>query len=156
MNMLGKIISTLVKRITLTFTLIVMTFTVVGSFANMEGFGKGLAITQLMTFFVFSCLLAVSFGICDFVKNNTVIRRTLHFVLSYASLALSFFTSSMFKEYLASMQNPAFSVLSISFIFVIIYTVVSVVVLVCRFLNNRFTNSNKEYTQLFDTENQDK
>ena len=71
MKNVEKIISALVRRLTLTFTLIVMAFTAVGSFQNVESFGKGLAISQLMTFFVFSCLLAVSFGICDFVKNNT-------------------------------------------------------------------------------------
>ena len=86
MKKTGLFLSALVRRLTLCFTLIVMTFTAVGIIANVEGMGKGLAVGQLMDFFVFSLLFAVSFGIADFVKNNVIIRRALQFVLSLASL----------------------------------------------------------------------
>ncbi len=151
---LGKFISVLVKRLTLCFTLIVMTFTVVGIIANVQSMGKGLAVAQLMDFFVFSALFAISFGIADFVKNSLILKRTLQFVLSLASLIFVFLTGDSFKSYLAGMQNPLFSIVAITFFFVVVYTAVALVVLVFGYIKNRVTNSGKEYDKMFDTTKQ--
>lgn len=150
MKIVENIVSTFVRRMTLCFTLIVLTFTVVGSFTNMESFGKGLAISQLVSFFLFSVLVAVSFGIADFIKNSSIIRRTVQFVLTYASVVLVFFTSSLFKSYLSGMQNPAFSILVVTFCFVLIYTCIAVLVLAASFVRNKIINSSKEYVNMFD------
>lgn len=152
MKILGKIISSFIHRAALCFSLIVLSFTIVGTVAGVESIGKGLAMTQLLTFFYFSALIAVSFGICDFVKNNIIVRRTLQFLLSFGSMALAFFTGDFFKTYLSGMQNPAFSVIAISFMFVIIYTVIAVAVLVFNYVVNKVTNSKKEYVSIFSEE----
>ena len=150
MKKTGLFLSALVRRLTLCFTLIVMTFTAVGIIANVEGMGKGLAVGQLMDFFVFSLLFAVSFGIADFVKNNVIIRRALQFVLSLASLIAVFLTGDSFKSYLAEMQNPLFSIVAITLFFVVVYTAIALVVLVFGYIRNKITNSGKEYENMFE------
>ena len=145
----AKFVKKMIARLTLCFTALVMTFTVVGAFADVSASGKGLAIGQLSSFFWFSCLIALSFCICDFIGSNAVLRRTLQFLLSYASVVVVFFLGDYFKSYLSGMQNPAFSILAISFMFVIIYTVIAVAVLVFNFVVSKFARNNKEYESMF-------
>jgi len=156
MNKLVSILSVFIKRVCVCFTLIVLSFTVVGNLTAMESYNKGLAISQLTSFFWFACLFALSFLVADFVKNNVIVKRTLQFVFTYASLVLVFFTGNLFKDYLADKQNPAFSILAISFIFVVIYTVCAVAVLIGRFIMNKLTNSSKEYESMFEEQKSDK
>lgn len=150
MKIFKNVIASLVRRTTLCFTATVMCFAVVGSLADIEQTGKGLAIGQLTDFFVFSLILGAVFAACDFIKNNSVIRRTLQFVLTYAGFALVFFTGSIFKEHLEQMQNPAFSVLVVSFIFVVAYIAVALISLLIGFLVNRTENRSKEYVNMFE------
>ena len=82
MKTINDIFTAFVRRTTLCFSLLVLTFTAIGCLTKMEQYLKGLAISELVSFFYFSCLLAVSFGIADFVKNNVIIKRTVQFVLS--------------------------------------------------------------------------
>lgn len=149
MKNIAKFIKKMISRITLCFTALVMTFTIVGAFADVSASGKGLAIGQLSSFFWLSCLIALSFCICDFIASNAVLRRTMQFVLSYVSVVVVFFLGDYFKTYLSGMQNPAFSVLAISFMFVIIYTVIAVAVLIFNFVASKLECSEKEYESMF-------
>ena len=53
---------------------------------------------------------------------------------------------------LANVQNPAFSYLSVSFSFVIIYAIIGLIALISKFVMNKITNSKKEYSPMFDTD----
>ena len=147
-----KFLSDFVKKLTLCFTLIVMCFTTVGSIAKVENFGRGLAVSTLVSFFWFSCLISLTFCVCGFIKNNLVLRRTAQFLLSMASTVLVFFTADGFGEYISKIQNPAFSILAICFAFVVIYTLIAVVILVFNFIINKLSNSSKEYTSMFESQ----
>lgn len=146
-----KFLSDFIKNLTLCFTLVVMSFTTVGSIVKIESFGRGLAVSTLVSFFWFSCLISLTFCVCGFINNNLVLRRTAQFLLSMASTVLIFFTGEGFENYLSNIQNPAFSVLAICFGFVVIYTLIAVAVLIFGFIRNKLSNSTKEYTSMFDS-----
>ena len=152
MKIIGKFLSDFIKRLTLCFTLVVMSFTVVGSIAKVENFGRGLAVSTLVSFFWFSCLISLTFCVCGFINNNLVLRRTAQFLLSMASTVLVFFTADGFGEYISKIQNRAFSILAICFAFVVIYTLIAVVILVFNFIINKLSNSSKEYTSMFESQ----
>ena len=149
------ILSKFIKRTLYCFALITLGMTIVGSLAKTDDTMHYLASEQMMTFFYFSLLFALSFLIADFVKNNVIIKRTAQFVLSYASLVLVFLYGGTFENYVEdySVQNPAFSVLSISFMFVVIYAVFSLIVLLAAYIKNKAVNSQTEYKSIFDDKN---
>ena len=151
-NVIFEKLSTFARRTLYCFALITLGMTFVGSLAKTDDTMHYLASEQMMTFFVFSLLFALSFFIADFVKNNIIVKRTIQFVLSYASLVAVFLFGGTFRNYVEqnSVQNPAFSVLSISFMFVVIYAVAALIVLVSSFLKVRLENSDKEYKSMFD------
>lgn len=134
------------------FTFITMGMAIVGNLMNTDELYKYMAVKQLFTFFVFSLLFALSFMIADFFSKNVIIKRTIQFVLTYISLAAVFFFGGSFTNYVEAngVQNTGFSILSISFIFVLIYAVCAVVVLVAKFVAGLVTNRNKEYVSVFE------
>lgn len=153
MKIINGIVNAFVRRVTLSFTLIVLSFTFIGKFANVEEYFKGLAVSELISFFWFSCLLALSFGIADFIKKNVIIKRTVQFVLTYLSVVVIFFCGTVFKNMLATVQNPAFTVVSVTFAFVVVYSIIAFLVLLTKFVMNKILNSKKEYTGMFNNVN---
>lgn len=153
--MLKKTITIISKFLTRTFScfsLITLSMALIGSMMNTDELYKYLAVKQIITFFVFSLLFALSFLIADFIRNNVVIKRCMQFVLTYISLVAVFFFGGSFSNYIESnsVQNKGFSILSISFMFVMIYVFCAVIVLICLFIKNRIVNSNKEYKSILE------
>jgi hypothetical protein len=62
-----------------------------------------------------------------------------------------FFAGESFDNYVTqnAVQNKGFSVLAISFVFVIIYVVCSLVALVLSSLRTKLVNRNKDYKDMF-------
>lgn len=145
------VISNFFRRTFCAFSLITLSIALVGTFNNTDELYKFVSVKQLFSFFFFSLLFALSFAICDFVKSNAIIRRALQFVLSYASLCAVIFGGGTFKSYVDknAVQNTPFSVLSISFAFVIIYVICACVVLVAKNVNRKLQNNDKEYDNMF-------
>lgn len=148
-------LSAFVRRTLYCFALIALGMTIVGSLAKTDDTMHYLASEQMMTFFVFSLLFAFSFFIADFITNNVIIKRSVQFILSYGSLVAVFLFGGTFQNYVEqnSVQNPAFSVLSISFMFVVIYAAAALLVLIGSFIKSRIENSDKEYKSIFDKKN---
>ena len=154
-NKIIGILSTFVKRTLYCFALIVLGMTLVGFVAGTDETMHYLSSAQMLTFFLFSVLFAVSFFFADFEKKNVIIKRAIQFVLSYASLVAVFLCGGNFENYVEAngVQNPAFSVLSISFMFVVIYCVCGLLVLVSKFVASKIENSSKDYESMFDKKN---
>ena len=134
-------------------SLIVVAMAVFGYLMNTDEFFKYLSVNQILTFFAFSLLFALSFGIADLLKVNVILKRCVQFVLTYLSLVLVFFLGGSFSSYIESnnVQNKGFSILAISFMFVIIYTVCGLVALLFGFIRNRISESNKQYESIFES-----
>ena len=142
--------SKFLKRTFCCFSLITLSMSIIGIAANTDELNKYMAVKQILTFFVFSMLFALSFFIADFIKNNIIIRRSVQFTLTYASLVVVFLCGGSFSNYVETnnVQNVGFSILSISFIFVIIYVVFAVIVLLSQFIKSKIENSSKEYSSI--------
>lgn len=143
--------STFFRRTFCCFSLITILIALIGTFNNTDELYKFVSVKQIFSFFVFSILFAFSFAICDCIKNNAIIRRAVQFVLSYASLSAVIFGGGSFKSYVDknAVQNTPFSVLSISFAFVIIYVVCALIVLLAKSVSRRVQNGEKEYDNMF-------
>lgn len=139
------------------FTFITMAMAVFGKLMNTDELYKYMAVKQLFTFFVFSLLFALSFTVADFIKNNVIIKRTVQFVLTYISLVAVFFLGGSFSNYVeaSGVQNQGFSILSISFMFVLIYAVCALIVLIVKFLTGLVLNRSKEYVSIFENKEQE-
>ena len=135
-----------VKRALVCFALIILGFVcarlVIGNGQSAMNFD----INQMLVLFYFSCLFSLSFTVASFIKKSAVLRRAVQFVLSFLSSFVIIFSSSFVSEG----QNPAFRILLIGFVFVVIYAVCSAVVLISAYVYNKLTNSGKEYVNMFD------
>lgn len=134
------------------FSLITVAMSLVGLIFNTDDMAKYLSVNQILTFFCFALLFAFSFGICDLIKNSNVLRRTLQFILTYASLVVVFFLGGTFGNYISenAVQNVGFSILAISFMFVIIYVFCGVIALVLGLISKKTSCNDDEYKSIFD------
>lgn len=143
-------LSVFFKRSFACFSLIALAFAIVGKIISGNELLKYISVDFVLSFFAFSVLFALSFFLADFIKN-AILRRFLKFVLTYSSFSLVFFAGGAFENYVLSnaIQNKAFSVLAISFIFVIIYVIIGLVALACSAVKVKLDDSNKEYDKMF-------
>ena len=141
---------TFIKRVLCCFALIVLAFCVIGSILNVQATGKVLAVSQLFGFFLFSVLYSISVEISKLFKKNAVLRGAICFILSLASFVAVFFLNSSFSVYLSEKQNPAYSIIVITFAYVIIYVVCSLIGALFNLLTSRISNSQKEYENVYD------
>lgn len=141
-DVLGKF----VKRALVCFALVILGFICARLAIGNEHSAVNFDINQMLVLFYFSCLFSLSFTIASFIKNSAVIRRTVQFVLSFLSCFVIIFSNSFVSEG----QNPAFRILLIGFVFVVIYAVCSAVVLVSGYVYNKLVNGGKEYVNMFD------
>ena len=137
------------KRTFLCFSMIVLVFTFTGSILNVEDSGKVLAVSQLMGFFSFSFLFSLSAELSFIFKKNSVVKGAVKFILSLVSFVLVFFTNTSFSLYLEEKQNPAFSVIVITFVYVLIYAACSLFGLAYKSLKNKLENSLKAYDNVY-------
>ena len=132
------------------FTIITVAVCIFGMCFNVTDLSSYL----VFSFLAFSGLLAFSFTVSDFIKNNSVIRNTVKFLLSYASLAVVFFLGGPLANHVTvnNTNGKGFTILAVSLVFVVIYVLIGVVALVAGFIKNKITNSNKEYENQFDNQ----
>lgn len=141
-DVLGKF----VKRALVCFALVILGFICARLAIGNEHSAVNFDINQMLVLFYFSCLFSLSFTIASFIKNSAVIRRTVQFVLSFLSCFVIIFSNS----FVSDGQNPAFRILLIGFVFVVIYAVCSAVVLISGYVYNKLVNGGKEYVNMFD------
>ena len=151
MNKIFEVISSFFRRTFCCFSLVTIAMAAVGKLVSENEFSNYISVNLILSFLTFSLLFALSFLIADFVKN-TVVRRFLQFVLTYASVAVAFFAGGAFENYVLTnaVQNKGFSILAISFVFVIIYVVCGIVTLVVSLVKSKLLNNNKEYKEMFE------
>lgn len=151
-NKIFTVISTFFRRAFCCFSLVTLTMAVVGTLVTANEYAKYIASDRILGFFVFSLLFALSFLIADFVKENAIVRRMLQFVLTSISMALVFIFGGAFGSYVDAnnVQNKAFSVLAICFMYVVIYVLCSLLVLVVSVIKKKLTDTEKEYDNMFD------
>ena len=152
LNCLVSVINKFFARTFSCFSLITVAMSLVGLILNTDDMAKYLAVNQILTFFYFSLLFALSFGICDLIKNSSVLRRTFQFVLTYASLVLVFFLGGTFGNYVSenAVQNKGFSILAISFMFVIIYVVCGIIAMALGMISKKANATEEEYKSIFE------
>jgi len=141
-DVLGKF----AKRALVCFALVILGFICARLAIGNEHSAVNFDINQMLVLFYFSCLFSLSFTIASFIKNSAVIRRTVQFVLSFLSCFVIIFSNS----FVSDGQNPAFRILLIGFVFVVIYAVCSAVVLISGYVYNKLVNGGKEYVNMFD------
>ena len=146
-----SVFSLFLKRTFACFSLLTVAFALVGKIVGGNELLNYLSVDFILSFFAFSLLFAFSFFVADFVKNN-ILRRFLQFVFTYIDVAVVFFAGGALENYVLSnaVQNKAFSVLAISFIFVIIYVVLGLLSLVSALIKSKLCNNNKEYSEMFE------
>ena len=108
----------------------------------------------IFTFLAFAFALSLSFTVSDFIRNSSVIRNTVRFVLCYISLATVFFFGGPLSSHLQinGGSNKGFAVLSVSVIFIVIYAVCGLISLLVSFIRKKIENSSEEYESMFDKE----
>ena len=148
MKKVSDILSKFFFRTFTAFTLITVSVCLFGLIFEV----KQLISYMIFAFLGFSALLAVSFLIGDLIKNNSVLRNTVKFVLSYLSLVIMFFVSGPLSlhTYLNGSNNKGFTILAVSLAFVLVYFVIGLVILLVSFIKNKIANSDKDYESMFD------
>lgn len=141
-----EVLGKFVKRALVCFALVILGFICARLAIGNEHSAVNFDINQMLVLFYFSCLFSLSFTIASFIKNSAVIRRTVQFVLSFLSCFVIIFSNSFVSEG----QNPAFRILLIGFVFVVIYAVCSAAVLISGYVYNKLVNGGKEYVNMFD------
>lgn len=144
-------ISVFFKRAFCCFSLVTVAMALVGMAENkQDDISYYISVDLIISFFLFSLLLALSFCISDLIKNNNVLRRAAQFVLTYLSAVVVLFGA--FGDYVKAnnVQNPGYSMLMLSFCFVIIYALCGVVALIFGVIKSKIANENKEYKEMFD------
>lgn len=152
MKIVSEKISLFFRRTFRFFSLLTLSFAVIGLLIKNNEYSKYIAADILISFFIFSALLAISFAISDLVKQNSILKGFIRFILSFASLSVVFFFGGAFNNYVVSngVQNKGFSILAISFAFVIIYVLCSVISMIFGSISKRVSNSKAEYDNMFD------
>ena len=150
-NKILGVISKFLRRTFCSFTLVTVAMALVGKLINKSEFSNYISVDHVISFLLFSLLFALSFGISDLIKNNSILRRFSQFILTYASVAVVFFAGGAFGNYVEAnaVQNKGFAILAISFVFVIIYVVCGVVSLVASSLRKKFDYNKQEYEEMF-------
>ena len=146
---LMNIVESVVKRLLACFALIVLCFSVVGDMLGGLNTVWALTVSQIFTFFWFSVLFSISCEIANFIKNNSVIKGAVRFILSLGSFVLIFYTSDSFAIYLSQKQNKAYSIFMITFIYTLIYVISALLGALIKFVKNKVENSSKEYKQVY-------
>ena len=145
-----KVIAKFFSRAFCFFTIITVAVCIFGMCFNVTDLSSYL----VFSFLAFSGLLALSLTVSDFIKYSSVIRNTVKFVLSYASLVVVFFLGGPLANHVTvnSTNGKGFTILAVSLVFVVIYALIGVVVLVANLIKNKISNSNKEYEKQFDNQ----
>lgn len=152
LNKVLKLLSTFFRRTFCCFSLIALILSITGRIVNQDELSNYISVDLLISLFLFSLTFALAFAIADFVKENGIIRRALQFVLTYAGLVLVFFMGGTFENYVSvnAVQNKGFSILAISFSFVLIYVVCGVISLLLGYIKKKAENGEKSYDSMFE------
>ncbi len=130
-------------------TMIISFFALMGKIMNMSGTHRGLDVNELGTFLALSALIALSLTLSSLIKFNSVIKGIVRILLCYGSFAATILTSRIFAEYSKTSQNPAYTVLVLSFAFILIYALVSLFVFLAKLLYKKIIEEKQEYTKQF-------
>lgn len=151
LNKLFYAVSNFFRRTFCCFTLITAAMALIGRVVNKSDFSNYISVDLIVSFLLFSLLFALSFGISDLIKNNGVLKRFLQFILTYASVAVVFFAGGALGRYIEAngVQNKGFSILAISFVFVIIYVVCGLIALVASSVRKKIAGDKEEYSEMF-------
>ena len=146
MKKFSQVITKLFNRAFAVFSIMTVAICAFGLIFN----AKELNSYLVFAFIGFSFALSLSFAIADLLKNNSVLRNTVRFILSYLSLAGVFFLGGplALHEYING-SNKGYSILAVSVVFIVIYTVCGLVVLIVNSIKKKAENSDKEYESMF-------
>ena len=140
------------KRTVYCFSFTIIAMAVIGKYLNFDEGMMGMSVDQILTFLLYSFLFAASFLIADFIKDNTVIKNAVRFLLSYSSLISIIMFGGSFESFkdLSTTDNPDFSyIVILSMIFTATYVVASVLIMLRNFVVRKLTDSNKQYKSIF-------
>ncbi len=143
---INEIIKNYFIRLFVCFSLVVIGFCVVASAIGNEKGIMVLAIPSVWTFLAYSAMFSLSFTIASFIRNSVVIKRCVQFLLSFASLGIILPGNTFVSEG----QNPAFRILLIALMFIIIYTLCALILFVFKYFSNMSTNRYKDYDSIFE------
>ena len=140
------------------FSLLTLFMAFMGLLNKSDELSKYMKVNQIFTFIIISLFVALSFLIADFIKNNAIIRRTVQFVLSYASfVGVFYFRGSLTNHVETNSHNFGFSLLALTFWFVIVYAVCAVFALAVAAVHKAAVGSEKEYVNIYkDVKKEDK
>lgn len=155
MNIYKKI-ALFFKRTFMCFSFIIVLMSVVGEFFFAEETMKIMSTSQILTFLLYSVLFGLSFFVADYIKDNAIIKNTVRFLLSFASLIAIVLFGGSFESFSArsSTDNPGFTYLVfLGMVFVSVYVICALLIVLKNFIVNKLTNSNKNYNSLFSEDN---
>ena len=150
-------------RCTLMFTILLLIISFIGVIArNVDN--RGIDSGVIIAFFLLCFLIAIVYSVSDFMKAknvNAVLIYVVHFLLSYGAFYLVFINGNLFEAYLissnATNNNPVFTAIALTFLFIGVYMVVAAVkfgwFVLMRKLENRKKGYKEIYTDITDENN---
>lgn len=149
-NMVFEMIRKFFVRTFTCFSLLTLVMAFVGLFNKSDELSKYLTVNQIFTFAIISLFFALSFLIADFIKNNTIIRRCVQFVLTYASFIGTWFLRGTLKNHVeTNSHNMAYSLLMISFGFVVAYVICALIVLLLGAVKKSAVEKELKYENVY-------
>ena len=143
-------LSAFFKRTFTCFSLLTFCMALVGFFQKTDEMNKAMSVGEILTFFIFALFFGLSFLIADFFKKNVIVKRALQFVLSYASLVgVFYFSDAITNQVETNSHNFGFSLLAISFFYVLIYFVCACFVLIKNAVYKKCANREEEYEDIY-------
>jgi hypothetical protein len=144
MKKLFETLSSLVRRLTLLYSILVTIMAVV-SICITKYTSPAVMSEFIMYSLLFSFLTSLFTTLCEFIKNNAVIKNALKFLLIYASFALCFFAGAGIEG-----NNKLYTISMLSMGFVIVYAVCGIVKLAASSIAKKVKNNSAEYVSVFD------
>ncbi len=133
----------------LMFALVVLAFSLAGYAANPGA--NVMFSSQIIELFFFSCAASLGIGISSFVRNNSVIKQALRFVLVYAAFAVFFFAFGAGNSFINNESgNKVFTVICLTLMFVGVYVVSASLIYGFFAITKAIQNKNIEYTNQFE------
>lgn len=144
------------------FTLIVLVFSLIGVlFTGSDVQISALPCAMLLWTILFSVFISLINIICNFVNikiKNSIIQRTLHFILSYIAFLIVYVFGGGASAYLSesAVTNTAFKIIVMTLIFVGIYVIINIIKIAFVTASKKIINNKNSYDKIYteiDSEN---
>ena len=137
------------------FTLIVFIFSLIGVlFTGSDVEVSALPCSMLLWTILFSVFISIINISCNFVNakiRNSIIQRSLHFILCYIAFLIVYVFGGGAAAYLneSTVTNTAFKVIVMTLIFIGIYVIISVIKIAFVTASKKLSNNKNSYDKIY-------